>query len=113
MVAELLSHYPVLFTMDNGQLDVICAYPQTVHFLKRLKFDGADEYKNAERHVWRVNNELAGYIKQAGNLTEILLRNAGKLIIKASLIFKRFIQTQKFYLEPNFHRMISTLTMKK
>lgn len=75
-VAELLSHYPVL--IYNGQLDIIVAYPLTENYLKNLQFSGADEYKKAPRTIWRVDNDVAGYVKQAGNLTEVLVRNAGE-----------------------------------
>lgn len=75
-VSELLSHYPVL--VYNGQLDIIVAYPLTENYLKNLNFTGADEYKTAKRYIWRVENEVAGYAKHAGNLTEVLVRNAGK-----------------------------------
>lgn len=77
-LGELLSHYPVL--IFYGQLDVICAYPLAENYLKNLNFSSAEEYKTAERNIWRVDDEVAGYAKQAGNLTEILVRNAGKLI---------------------------------
>lgn len=79
-ISELLSHYRVLFY--NGQLDVIIGYPSTVHFLEKLKFSGAKDYKTSKRKLWYVKNELAGYIKQAGNLTEVLVRNAGHLVPK-------------------------------
>lgn len=75
-VSELLSNYPVL--VYNGQLDIIVAYPLTENYLKNLKFDGADQYLTAKRYIWRVDNDIAGYVKHAGNLTEILVRNAGK-----------------------------------
>lgn len=74
-VAELLSHYPIL--VYNGQLDIIVAYPLTENYLKNLNFNGAEEYKTAKRYIWRVDNEIAGYAKHAGNLTEVLVRNAG------------------------------------
>lgn len=74
-VAELLSNYPVL--IYNGQLDIIVAFPLTENYLKNLKFSGADEYKTAKRYIWRVENDVAGYVKHAGNLTEVLVRNAG------------------------------------
>lgn len=74
-VVELLANYPVL--VYNGQLDIIVAYPLTENYLKNLPFSGADEYKTAKRYIWRVENEVAGYAKHAGNLTEVLVRNAG------------------------------------
>ncbi|XP_031635891.1 venom serine carboxypeptidase-like [Contarinia nasturtii] len=76
-VAELLSHYPIL--VYNGQLDIIVAYPLTENYLKNLNFSAAEEYKTAKRHIWRVNNEIAGYVKHAGNLTEVLVRNSGHM----------------------------------
>jgi vitellogenic carboxypeptidase-like protein len=77
-ITELLSNIRVLFY--NGQLDIIVAYPLTENFLKKLDFDAAEEYKTAVRRKWYVGNELAGYIKQAGNLTEIIVRNAGHMV---------------------------------
>lgn len=77
-VSELLSHYKVLFY--NGQLDIIVAYPLTRNFLKKLNFSSTEEYQNASRLVWRVDDSVAGYVKQAGNLTEILVRDAGHMV---------------------------------
>ncbi|KAH8307227.1 hypothetical protein KR044_007972 [Drosophila immigrans] len=75
---ELLEHYPIC--MYSGQLDVIIAYPLTRNYLKLLDFPGADYYKIAPRKIWRVDGELAGYVKQAGNLIDVLVRNAGHMV---------------------------------
>ncbi|CAH1183826.1 unnamed protein product [Phaedon cochleariae] len=77
-ISELLSNYRVL--IYNGQLDIIVAYPLTVNFLQNLQFSGADQYKMAARYQWRVGKDLAGYVKVAGNLTEILVRDAGHMV---------------------------------
>ncbi|CAG9764019.1 unnamed protein product [Ceutorhynchus assimilis] len=77
-ISELLDNYRVLFY--NGQLDVIVAYPLTVNFLKNLNFNGADDYKTAPRKIWRVDGEIAGYAKQAGKMTEVLVRGAGHMV---------------------------------
>lgn len=77
-VSELLDNYRVL--VYNGQLDIIVAYPLTLGFLQNLSFNAADEYKTAERHQWWVDGDIAGYVKQAGNLTEVLVRNAGHMV---------------------------------
>uniref|UniRef100_T1DI41 Carboxypeptidase n=1 Tax=Psorophora albipes TaxID=869069 RepID=T1DI41_9DIPT len=76
-VSEQLSERPVLFY--NGQLDVLCAYPQTVDFLLSLPFDGSEEYKDAPREIHRVDGDIVGYRKKAGNLREVLIRNAGHM----------------------------------
>uniref|UniRef100_A0A6P7H2Q0 Carboxypeptidase n=1 Tax=Diabrotica virgifera virgifera TaxID=50390 RepID=A0A6P7H2Q0_DIAVI len=77
-LTELLNNYRVL--LYNGQLDIIVAYPLTENFLKNLDFNGADQYKTAQRYPWYVGTDLAGYVKQAGNLTEVLVRDAGHMV---------------------------------
>lgn len=77
-LAELICNYRVL--LYSGQMDIIVAYPTTLNFLKKLDFCGSDEYKTAERTIWYVDGELAGYSKVAGNLTEALVRNAGHMV---------------------------------
>lgn len=77
-ISELLHNYRVLFY--NGQLDIIIGYPSTVNFLQKLHFNGAAQYKTAQRIQWHVGNGLAGYITKGGNLTEVLVRNAGHLV---------------------------------
>lgn len=81
---------------------MICPYPLVVNYLKNLNFSGADEYKTAERHIWRVDNDVAGYVKQAGNLTEILVRNAGNSfyhkLIDIICIFNRMKSFYNFFL---------------
>lgn len=77
-IKNLLKTYRILFY--NGQLDIIVAYPLTVNFLQHLNFDGAEEYKSAQRQIWRIGADVAGYIKQAGNLTEVLVRDAGHMV---------------------------------
>lgn len=77
-ITELLSHYRMLFY--NGQLDIVVAYPLTENFLQNLKFSSAEQYKTAPRYIWKVDKDIAGYVKKAGNLTEILIRNSGHLV---------------------------------
>lgn len=77
-ISELLSNYRVL--IYNGQLDIIVAYPLTVNYLQNLKFSGSDQYKTAPRLKWYVGTDLAGYVKKAGNLTEVLVRDAGHMV---------------------------------
>lgn len=79
-VEALLARVDVLFY--NGQLDVICAYPMAENFLRMLSFGGSEEYKNAVRQVYRVDGEVAGYLKRAVNLREMMIRNAGHMVPK-------------------------------
>ncbi|CAH0380500.1 unnamed protein product [Bemisia tabaci] len=99
-VEELLGQYRVL--IYNGQLDIIVAYPLTVGFLQALQFDAASEYKKAPRHIWQVGPHIAGYCKSAGNLTEILVRDAGHMVpgdqpIWALDMITRFTRNKAFH----------------
>ncbi|XP_014372276.2 venom serine carboxypeptidase [Papilio machaon] len=78
LMTELLDHYYVL--IYNGQLDIIVAYPLTINYLRNLNFTGSEDYKTAKRYQWKVDGELAGYVKQAGKLVEIMVRNAGHMV---------------------------------
>lgn len=73
----LSNHHVVVY---NGQLDIICAYPMMVNYLLKLKFNGDTEYRNNRRYIYRVDKELAGYVKEGGNLTEVLIRKAGHMV---------------------------------
>ncbi|KAJ8687304.1 hypothetical protein QAD02_023098 [Eretmocerus hayati] len=77
-ISNLLEHYRVL--IYSGQLDIICAYPMTERYLRRLEWSGSEEYKTAIRKKWWVGKELAGYSKTVKNLTELLVRNAGHMV---------------------------------
>lgn len=77
-VADLLNNNLTVW-IYNGQLDIIVAYPLTMNYLHKLKFNAAKEYKNASREIWWVDGEIAGYKKQAGTLTELLVRDAGHM----------------------------------
>ncbi|XP_063977154.1 venom serine carboxypeptidase-like [Diachasmimorpha longicaudata] len=77
-VAILAEHYRVL--IYNGQLDIIVAYPLTENYLRNLKWVGAEAYKKAVRKTWMVDGEIAGYVKTVGNLSEVLVRNAGHMV---------------------------------
>ncbi|GAB0086714.1 Carboxypeptidase [Sergentomyia squamirostris] len=77
-VSDLLTNYRVC--IYNGQLDVIVAYPLTVNYLAQLKFKDRDIYLKAPRYIWRVDKDIAGYAKEAGNLVEVMVRNAGHMV---------------------------------
>lgn len=79
-VSQLLSKYRVL--IYTGQLDIIVAFPLTENYLRKLNFTGAEAYKSAKKYHWYVGHELAGYVKHAGNLTEVLVRDAGHMVPK-------------------------------
>lgn len=100
VLSELLSHYRVC--IYNGQLDIIVGYPLTVNFLSNLSFTHAKQYKNATRHVWKVGKDVAGYVHEAGNLLEIMVRDAGHMVPRDQPkwsydLINRFTAGKRFY----------------
>lgn len=77
---ELLHTYRVV--IYNGQLDIIVAYPLTMNYVQKLNFPAREQYKTAPRYIWKVDGDIAGYAKEAGNLAEVLVRNAGHMVPK-------------------------------
>ncbi len=59
------------------QLDIIVPHTGIDKFVRNLKWDGAEDYDRSIRSTWRVNEEIAGYVKQAKNLIHVTIRNAG------------------------------------
>ena len=68
----------------NGLMDIVIAWPRTESFLTSLT-DWSDlkEYLDTERVKWRLagdSSRLAGYAKQVGNFTQVLIRNACHMV---------------------------------
>lgn len=76
-LAELIDNYEVF--IYNGQLDVMASPVMAENFLWHMNFQAINEYKAASRNIWRDNDEIAGYYKKAGRLTQIVMRLAGHL----------------------------------
>lgn len=99
-ISEILNHIRVLFY--NGQLDLIVPYTSTVNFIRNLNFSAANEYKTAARHFWSDNKEIAWYVKEAGNLTEVMVRNSGHMVPTdqpawALNLISRFVRNQPLW----------------
>ncbi|XP_077978166.1 putative serine carboxypeptidase CPVL [Glandiceps talaboti] len=82
-VIEILNNdYKVMFY--NGQLDAVIASPLVERFLWNLQWKGMDEYRKAQRQIWKVNQndtDVAGYVRAVGpglgNIFQVLIRGAG------------------------------------
>eukprot|EP00297_Palpitomonas_bilix_P008069 CAMPEP_0113880674 /NCGR_PEP_ID=MMETSP0780_2-20120614/7922_1 /TAXON_ID=652834 /ORGANISM="Palpitomonas bilix" /LENGTH=473 /DNA_ID=CAMNT_0000867387 /DNA_START=186 /DNA_END=1607 /DNA_ORIENTATION=+ /assembly_acc=CAM_ASM_000599 len=77
----LLANYKVL--IYSGQLDVIIGATLSEAFLKSLEWDGRDKYLAAQKQVWKINPkdvEVAGFVREAGPLTQAIVRGAGHLV---------------------------------
>ena len=48
-----------------------------------LEWTGAQAFKSAPRAVWRVaptDKDVAGYVRQVGNFTQVIVRDAGHIV---------------------------------
>ncbi|XP_077978148.1 putative serine carboxypeptidase CPVL [Glandiceps talaboti] len=106
-VIELLNNdYKVMFY--SGQLDIIVANPLTERFLWNLQWKGTDEYRKAQRQIWKVNQndtDVAGYVRAVGpglgNFLQVLVRGAGHIAPydqpeRAYDMLSRFIEDSDF-----------------
>ncbi|XP_051129621.1 serine carboxypeptidase-like 50 [Andrographis paniculata] len=64
----------------QGQCDLRDGVVSTVAWMKEMKWEGVDEFLEAERKVWRVDGKLAGYVQKWRNLSHVVVVNAGHLV---------------------------------
>lgn len=101
-VAQLLKEYRVLFY--NGQLDIICAYPLTESYLRNMKWPLQKKYLNAKRYIYKVNDDVAGYYKTTGHLTDVLIRDAGHMVPTDQPVWALQLLTDFIYNNVTYHK---------
>jgi vitellogenic carboxypeptidase-like protein len=73
---ELLDKdYKVLFLCS--QFNIAIAPAGVMRIVNDLKWKGASDFAKAPRKIWKSMDDVAGYVKQSGNFTFVLMRNAG------------------------------------
>ncbi|KAG5023563.1 hypothetical protein JHK82_019465 [Glycine max] len=75
MVEHLVSRSRVL--LYQGQYDLRIGVMQVEAWVKTMKWEGIVEFLNAERKIWKVNGELAGYVQNWKSLTNAVVLGAG------------------------------------
>ncbi|CAG4985684.1 unnamed protein product [Colias eurytheme] len=76
-IEKLLNETDIIITKYNGNLDLICDTPGQILWVDRLKWAGAEGYKNAPRQPIWENNQLEGYYKSYGNFRFFWINKAG------------------------------------
>jgi vitellogenic carboxypeptidase-like protein len=71
--------YKVL--LHAGQFDPVVVHPGVTKAINNLNWEGAEEFKKAPRKIWRVEDDVAGYVKSSGPLTYAVVRNTGRNIM--------------------------------
>jgi vitellogenic carboxypeptidase-like protein len=88
----------------SGQLDVIIGAALTERFLPGVAWKGQDAYNKASKAVWRIrpsDAEVAGYARQVGNFSQVIVRAAGHIVPgdqpeRALDMIKRFVEGRKY-----------------
>jgi len=83
MIPELetmIANYKVI--IYSGNLDIIVGAPLTEAFMSKLDFNGSAAFHAAARVPYTDvgDGEVAGYVKHAGNLTQVVVRGAGHIL---------------------------------
>ncbi|KAF0714053.1 Aste57867_4067 [Aphanomyces stellatus] len=88
----------------NGQWDMMCHALGTEALLLQADWPGADAYRRAARVTWRVPgmDPPAGFAQSGGNLTFVVVRDAGHLVpynapAAALDMVTRFLKRQSFH----------------
>jgi len=78
LLPSLLANYQVL--NYNGNKDLICNYLGTDTWTSEIGWPGQNAYNNAQNQTWTVAGKIAGSYKGAGNLTHVIVNNAGHMV---------------------------------
>jgi len=71
--------FPVFVVV--GQLDISVTHLGLNTMISTLRWSGQTEYEAAQRNIWKIGSTVAGYTKSGGNLTFVIMRNAGHFLI--------------------------------
>ncbi|KAH8352205.1 hypothetical protein KR084_002673 [Drosophila pseudotakahashii] len=80
IVTRLLEETPIKVGIYSGILDLLCATPGTVSWIRRLKWSRRSEYAKAPRTAILIDGMLEGYEKHGGRLSMFWAFRAGHLV---------------------------------
>ncbi|XP_021593261.1 serine carboxypeptidase-like 50 [Manihot esculenta] len=78
MVELLVKKSKVL--LYQGHFDLRDGVVSTEAWVRTMKWEGIKRFLIAERKVWKVNGELAGYAQKWGSLSHVVVLGAGHLV---------------------------------
>lgn len=107
LVLMLDNDYKVL--LYSGQLDVIIGVALTERFFPGVPWHGKAAYAAATKAVWRIepsDKEVAGYVRQVGKFTQVIIRGAGHIVPydqpdRALDVIARFVEGRSYPNLPN------------
>lgn len=105
-LTTLLEDKDVRVLLYNGQFDFIVAPATTEIMLTKTEWSGLNKYLAAPRGIWRLKDgpagNVAGYVRDALGLTQIIVRQAGHLTpadqpARAFDMITRFVNREPFF----------------
>ncbi|GMI75172.1 serine carboxypeptidase-like 50 [Hibiscus trionum] len=78
MVELLVKKSKVL--LYQGLYDLRDGVVSTEAWVKTMKWEGIEKFMTADRVIWEVNGEVAGYLQKWGSLTNVVVSGAGHLL---------------------------------
>ncbi|XVE92035.1 hypothetical protein REPUB_Repub01dG0062600 [Reevesia pubescens] len=78
MVEFLVKKSKVL--LYQGLYDLRDGVVSTEAWMKTMKWEGIEKFLMADREIWKVNGELAGYLQKWRSLTHVVVSGAGHLL---------------------------------
>lgn len=78
MVEELVQKSKVL--LYQGQSDLRDGVVSVEAWMKKLRWEGVGKFEAAERKVWKVGEDVAGYVQKWGSLTHAVVLGAGHFV---------------------------------
>ncbi|KAJ9549041.1 hypothetical protein OSB04_021584 [Centaurea solstitialis] len=64
----------------QGQCDLKDSVFSVESWIKKMKWEGLQKFLDAERDVWKVKGELAGYVQTSGNFGHVVILGAGHYV---------------------------------
>lgn len=98
---DLLDSYKFLFYAGNMDGSV-CNNLGVGRIIDRLAWTGTPLYRAAPRRPWTVDGQVVGLAKSAGNMSYVVVTNAGHLVpmdqpAAALDMIRRFVNDEPFY----------------
>lgn len=79
-IADLLDEAGIRVLVYAGDRDLTTNLQGSEMVLNEMTWSGQDEWKTAERYLWMLGEDVAGYVKTYKNLDLLLVLNSGHLL---------------------------------
>lgn len=107
MVEFLVKNTKML--LYQGQCDLRDGVVSTLAWVKKMEWEGINEFLDAERRIWRVGGKLAGYVQKWENLSHVVVLNAGHPVptdqsVNSRVMIEDWVLEKGLFAEKNSER---------